>query len=819
MRYLGVGFTAAALFAQGDIESRYWRALNQGREVQRFEKIAEKLTFPALGFARDALLEREALRALEEIERLPPFPAVTNTAEKPEPVGLGADWPSMGGNPSHSGFTRDPGPARGEPSWRYPIGWDWTAPPVIHGDKVYTASPGSYDIMRCLERRTGKLLWTARRAPVKGDRRSKAASEVHLFAENQAAVLLHGPAGEIQELALVDTVKGRVLRLIPATPTEREFDAPGVVTGPWLAYRDPGRPGVTVKKLPSGRTWWRFAAGRLCSEPVATDGMVFAATDDGTVWALHAEGENRVAWTYSAGSPVCCRPAVAEGIVFAGSNDGRIYALDARSGALRWSTKISNGEPRAHRLFSTPAVSGGRVYVGAADGNLFALGARDGKLLWSASAGDWIRARPFVYRSTVIVCTVGGEVIAWRDSGQAARPLWRRQVSRHPVLADLAGDESGVLIAATDLTLTAVGLSDGSVQWRAPLVGIAPSDAGETLADAPPQWLQAPVSVAQGRVFAGGADHFVRAVDGLSGREIWRYETSGRVAAGPAYCSGMVFAGQYGGDETFVAIDARTGRAVWSRNLGWVWATPECEGNQVFVGTTSGAFYCLRAGSGEVLWSRRFGDGVYSAPAVAAKAVYTGSWDGHYYALDRETGGVLWAWSPPGWPYHKGGRPDSAAPVLAGGKVIVPALGSRFVALNAQSGRKEWEWTAPPWRIANATAAVSDDVVYVSVFGNAYELPFGARLFALDLATGKPLWDLPGIGGLTAPVITGRGLLLCGSLSNPFLSAYQLKSDSRLPPTLLWRFRTGGTMAESLPAVSGNLAFFLSNDGWLRAIR
>jgi hypothetical protein len=31
--------------------------------------------------------------------------------------------------------------------------------------------------------------------------------------------------------------------------------------------------------------------------------------------------------------------------------------------------------------------------------------------------------------------------------------------------------------------------------------------------------------------------------------------------------------------------------------------------------------------------------------------------------------------------------------------------------------------------------------------------------------------------------------------------------------------KTGGIMTESLPAVSGNPGFFLSNDGWLRAIR
>jgi len=200
-------------------------------------------------------------------------------------------------------------------------------------------------------------------------------------------------------------------------------------------------------------------------------------------------------------------------------------------------------------------------------------------------------------------------------------------------------------------------------------------------------------------------------------------------------------------------------------------------------------------------------------------AVYTGSWDGHYYALDPNDGHVLWAWSPPGWPYQAGGRPDSGAPAVVGDKVIVPALGSRFVALEAHTGTKVWEWVAPPWRIANVTPAAAMGLVWVSVFGNAYEWPFGAHLYALDAQTGQMLWDLPDAGGLAAPVVAKDGLLLCGSLSRPFLSAYQMDLRRNQRPVLLWRLQTGGVTMESHPALSGDLGFFLTQDGWLRAIR
>ncbi len=116
------------------------------------------------------------------------------------------------------------------------------------------------------------------------------------------------------------------------------------------------------------------------------------------------------------------------------------------------------------------------------------------------------------------------------------------------------------------------------------------------MAEAPPRWFQVPVAVSGGKVFVG----------------------------------------QYGGGEAFAALNALTGKPVWKRDLGRIWASPECHGEEVFLGTTDGNFFCLRASDGAMIWRRRFGAGVYSAPALDDQAVYTGSWDGHYYALNRE---------------------------------------------------------------------------------------------------------------------------------------------------------------------------------------
>jgi len=237
------------------------------------------------------------------------------------------------------------------------------------------------------------------------------------------------------------------------------------------------------------------------------------------------------------------------------------------------------------------------------------------------------------------------------------------------------------------------------------------------------------------------------------------------------------------------------------------------------VGDKRNTLYCLDPATGAVQWTRQFGAGVYPAPTLDADTVYTGSWDGHYYALDRANGQVRWAFSHPGRPYHLGGRPDSAAPILVDGKLIVQCLGTRVTALNAKDGKEVWHWRAPPLRIFNVTAATNGSIAIVSTFGNAYEFPFGIALTGLDIDTGRELWQIPGPGGLTAPVFTAGNRFCVGSMGSPFLYGFQLHDDATGGPTLRWRRRTGGVMYESLPAVSGALAFFLSNDGWLRAVK
>jgi outer membrane protein assembly factor BamB len=606
----------------------------------------------------------------------------------------------------------------------------------------------------------------------------------------------------------------------------------------------------------SGRTWWRFPTGPLTNEPVIKGGFVYAAASDGTLWALHLKGDQRVAWTYRVDGSWGAAPAVSGDVLYIGDNNGTVHAIDAASGKCLWKTSVTTGDSRSRQLFSRATVNDRRVYLGAADGILYALDRASGTLVWQHACGAWIRSRPHCAGDIVCTATLDGKVVAVRDDGDTCATLWTAETGRHPIYADLTGDAEGVIATTSDFQTVALDLRTGDRQWGRSLVRCTHSDGVRAFADSMPDIAQAPVTAPQGRVFFTGRDGFVIAADAVTGKRLWRFESGGRVSAGLTTRDGRVFVGQVGGNQAFYALDSETGRPLWSRRLGEIWASPECttgsempapsrnlqrppgagqclpsgssnavggptacDAGQLFVGNKEGMFYCLDPEDGQTIWQREVADGIYPAPAVDDKRVYTGSWDGHYYAFDRHTGQIVWAFCRPGRPYHLGSRPDSAAPILADNLVIVPNLGGRMIALDAESGRLEWEWMGIPWRICNVTAATDGQIVLASVFGNAYEMPFDMRLVGLDLRTGRQLWEVPGPGGLTAPVFTARGRFTVGSMGSPFLYGYQLGQSPEESPKLLWRLKTGGVMYESLPAVSGNLGFFLSNDGWMRAVQ
>lgn len=139
---------------------------------------------------------------------------------------------------------------------------------------------------------------------------------------------------------------------------------------------------------------WSFTAGRnvFSSPAMGPQGGVFFGTQeggttdqpetDGHLYALNPDGSLR--WRFSAPSDwIDAAPVVSqEGTVFAASWDGTLYAVEADSGQLLWQFNTTGP------IVSAPAIHRNTVFLTSTDGFLYALNATTGQEIWSFLSTD-----------------------------------------------------------------------------------------------------------------------------------------------------------------------------------------------------------------------------------------------------------------------------------------------------------------------------------------------------------------------------------------------------------------------------------------------
>jgi outer membrane protein assembly factor BamB len=195
------------------------------------------------------------------------------------------------------------------------------------------------------------------------------------------------------------------------------------------------------------------------SSPTVVDGVIYAADDLKSLWAIDAES-GRKRWVahvpfggYGFGV------AVADGMVYAGGRDvdhtAPVYAYDAKTGALVWKTK-TNGQ-----VNGTPAVAYGRVYVGSGDHLLYALDAKTGRTRWTAPTGSVIDTPAASANGIVYVGSADHNLYAF--DAMSGEQLWMVPTGggiQGPVVAN-----GVVYVGSTDFSEHAFDAATGDLLW------------------------------------------------------------------------------------------------------------------------------------------------------------------------------------------------------------------------------------------------------------------------------------------------------------------------------------------------------------------
>lgn len=425
------------------------------------------------------------------------------------------------------------------------------------------------------------------------------------------------------------------------------------------------------------------------AQPTVVSGRVFAASDNGYLYALDAKS-GCVYWSFQQGSIVRNAPAVgaiggqggARYAVFFGDGHAYVYGLDAQTGRQLWKVRVD--EHAVARITGGVTYHDGRVYVPVSGSEEFNAGQQD-----------------------YPCCTSRGAVVAL--DANSGRPIWKAYNVGEP--KPWKKNPNGVQL---------YGPSAGGM-WDAPTVdpvrGAVYVGTGDAVT--PPE---SPLTDA------------VMAMDVKTGRVLWSWRSVAQDlyvggCGGPnrseACPSPMGPDFDIGNSPILVTLaNGKRALFVGLKNADVVALDPDDNGKLLFRVNPLGAVPgTLGRGRGAILWGG----------AAAEGHVYYGTGAAGLAAVEAGSGSTAWIFTAPGL---RGGMAGlGAAPTAIPGVVFQGATDGQLFAVSAADGKRLWQFnTAQEFDTINKVkahggaintsgAVVVDGMVYVS---SGYAISAGA---------------------------------------------------------------------------------------------
>ncbi len=178
------------------------------------------------------------------------------------------------------------------------------------------------------------------------------------------------------------------------------------------------------------------------------------------------------------------------------------------------------------------------------------------------------------------------------------------------------------------------------------------------------------------------------ALDVLSGKQIWKYQTAGKVYSTPAIKGDKVVCPST--DGNIYCLSLKKGTLIWSFHTSkGIVASPLIHRGKIFVGASDGAFRALRLRDGALCWQfdsvKNF---VETRPLFYKSRIYFGSWGDHFYALNAKNGALVWDRQKYS---NRMLSPAAVWPVAANGKIFIVAPDRMMTALDALTGKEIWD--------------------------------------------------------------------------------------------------------------------------------
>jgi outer membrane protein assembly factor BamB len=261
---------------------------------------------------------------------------------------------------------------------------------------------------------------------------------------------------------------------------------------------------------------------------------------------------------------------------------------------------------------------------------------------------------------------------------------------------------------------------------------------------------------------------------------------------------GLVFWGS--ADSTLYAIDKSTGTLKWKfRAEDIIHATPEIDGDTLYVGDFKGNLFALNINDGKQIWSfktvgdRYFPNGeIQKGVAVDKSAVYFGSRDYNVYALDKKSGRALWNLKEGSWVI--------STPAIHNKTIFYGTSDTHeFVCSDKFTG--EVKWRIPlPMRVYGS-AVIYDNWVFFGCFDGV--------LRGADISTGEVVFKYSTKG-------SSENYSNVYGTDGKFKSGFELYGRDYIEAERL--IHTLGSIL-STPVITDNTIYFGSSDGGVYAVK
>ena len=245
-----------------------------------------------------------------------------------------------------------------------------------------------------------------------------------------------------------------------------------------------------------------------------------------------------------------------------------------------------------------------------------------------------------------------------------------------------------------------------------------------------------------------------------------------RLAAAPVVADGHLYVMDT--DGVVHAFAADTGKQLWTKDTD----KSKADSRVVFGGGVSysdgrlfatngiGEVIAMDASDGKELWRQKPGGPLRGSPTVADGNVYVLSQDNQLFALSYDDGHVVWTQSGS---IESQGVFGVAAPAAGRGSVIAGFSSGELNAYRYENGRNLWGDVLARTRMSTSVSSLVDiDADPVLDNDQVYAIGQGGRMVALDILSGRRLWEqnisggsTPWVAGNWIFVVTDNAKLLC----------------------------------------------------------